>query len=696
MKQIFPQPLVLHFIWHPADVDKVLPFVQEIKKMLARDIDRPFSRELNIPVFFWNHIQKDVFKNGSPYVGEKNLIFPFVSSNTISHANWKKFYETLPNARAVFHVIPVAIEKGVFHSEGKMRGKNAIRAFDWEGKDAFCRHMLFNVAVAHGIYSFAYANDKRDRARSLHPLTIFFSHCKKDVDGEKVAEKVKEYVQKETTIIPFFDKTAIMAGEEFSAQILTSIERATLVLFETDLYSASHWCQMEIARAKEAQRPILGVDFRNHFEDRVFPGCANIPCIHLRHDILNLAPVESEKEILRVLEAALVETIRCRYNLSRLHALKEIKRIPTSATLLVRPPELSDFAKAGLPKSRKRWTYYPEPSVFQEEADWYSHGLLEARTPLWCSKDIDEFHGLKCGISVSEPDKEEFGEMLQVGHTPDSLQRLIQDVARHLLGRGAKLLFGGDLREKDESGFTRFILDEAKMLRERGIKHFPKIENHLAWPLSIDNENLCHFMADNDTVLLVELYDCPTALPQKIDSNIFLPPDTPYNQYVWAVSLSSMRKQLINRSDIRICAGGRRSGYKGSMPGVLEEVLWGLKEKKPLYLLGGFGGIIQDVVNAIALKEEPESLTEQWQVTHTSGYDEVVKLLEKHGNPVKYKQIVDELHKCSIKNLAKLAGLSVDEYSRLMQTPFVDESLFLILRGIRSLKRSKELKKGRK
>jgi len=40
----------------------------------------------------------------------------------------------------------------------------------------------------------------------------------------------------------------------------------------------------------------------------------------------------------------------------------------------------------------------------------------------------------------------------------------------------------------------------------------------------------------------------------------------------------------------RICLGGKLKGFKGKEPGVLEEARIALEFKKPLYLLGGFGG----------------------------------------------------------------------------------------------------------
>ena len=40
----------------------------------------------------------------------------------------------------------------------------------------------------------------------------------------------------------------------------------------------------------------------------------------------------------------------------------------------------------------------------------------------------------------------------------------------------------------------------------------------------------------------------------------------------------------------RVCLGGRTEGYQGKEPGVMEEARLALTYRRPLYLMGGFGG----------------------------------------------------------------------------------------------------------
>jgi len=57
-----------------------------------------------------------------------------------------------------------------------------------------------------------------------------------------------------------------------------------------------------------------------------------------------------------------------------------------------------------------------------------------------------------------------------------------------------------------------------------------------------------------------------------------------------ANALTAMRQRSAQEADRRIVWGGRIQGASGWMAGILEEVACTLKHKKPLLVLGGFGG----------------------------------------------------------------------------------------------------------
>lgn len=52
MKESYTSPLAVSFVWNLSDQEYVLPIIEVIRVNLARDKNRPFSRGLNIPLFF--------------------------------------------------------------------------------------------------------------------------------------------------------------------------------------------------------------------------------------------------------------------------------------------------------------------------------------------------------------------------------------------------------------------------------------------------------------------------------------------------------------------------------------------------------------------------------------------------------------------------------------------------------------------
>ena len=62
--------------------------------------------------------------------------------------------------------------------------------------------------------------------------------------------------------------------------------------------------------------------------------------------------------------------------------------------------------------------------------------------------------------------------------------------------------------------------------------------------------------------------------------------------------------------DARIFIGGKISGYKGKCPGVLEEFLIATASTHPVYLVGAFGGVTHDIIQALQGMQE-ESFKKQ-------------------------------------------------------------------------------------
>ena len=138
---------------------------------------------------------------------------------------------------------------------------------------------------------------------------------------------------------------------------------------------------------------------------------------------------------------------------------------------------------------------------------------------------------------------------------------------------------------------------------------------------------------------------------------------------------------MIDACDIRICAGGRMTGYSGMMPGVLEEVLIALSKNKPIYLLGGFGGITTVICQMLIEESMPQELCKEWHWSNINMHAPECMIMKANNNLLPDYEQVYELMK--IKNLRN--GLSVEDNKKLFFTPSTDVILELIAKGYKAL-----------
>jgi hypothetical protein len=320
---------------------------------------------------------------------------------------------------------------------------------------------------------------------------------------------------------------------------------------------------------------------------------------------------------------------------------------------------------------------YPEPPLYTEELNFLSRLGIKVSTPL--TIDFCSLHGKSVGISISEPTDE---ELISIGQYNKHLVQLSQDIARHLLARKATLLYGGDLRQ---NGFTQFIFEEAQALKIRmQSQNSIHIKNYIAWPIyKNDATDAKIWKAEYKPIAEMVELPYPDDVKDLVPSeDYFLPPTNSQNLFVWSRCLTEMRKKMIKDSNARICAGGKHKGYKGRMPGVLEEIIIAIEMKCPLFLLGGFGGVTASVCKLIQNDMTPEELTQEWQIQNNAGYKELLDfcLSRDSKHLVDYNLIAETIKSSDLRN-----GLSKEENYKLFTTPFIDEALNLILKGLKSL-----------
>jgi hypothetical protein len=662
-------PLSIFFVWHPLDKELVEPVFEDCFSSLRRDVDRPFSRAVNVPVFV--RTSTDLGIPGAITVQSKRaIIIAFIGRNSMSDERWVEYLQSLAKIDGA-DMVPVALDNTAFNFNGGIEAFNFIRSHDFPDESFNERTCL---AVFHEIYRFGLNEVGKRLGRGKESaLKLFLSHAKDRAQGVATAAALKRLIE-DGPMREFFDATDIAPGYEFEAEILAHIADSTLVAIHSDSYSSRYWCQREILAAKDADRPIIAVDLVGKFEDRRFPLGGNVPAVRISVD----ADLQiKEVHLLEVLQAALVESIRFYYSRESLTAYQVAGWFPADAILSARPPEACVLARLAAAIKREEDGcldfVYPDPPIYQEEAQHFEAFGLKPYTPL-TSANIN-LVGRKIGISISEPTDI---ELLALGQKAQHLRLLMQDLARYGLGYGAELVYGGDLRP---NGFTEFLFQEGHALQSRLKSLKVHLTNHIAWPIYLaDTVDVRDWKAKHRKISTMVEYPVPPDVSDLVASaGVFLEPSDQNSSFVWSRSLSEMRKAMIASCDFRICAGGRLTGYKGWMPGVLEEIVVAVEMEKPIFLIGGFGGVTRSLCRLIREKAVPEDLSFDWQVGSSSGLAEMVAFAASRGVDYKelYERGLEMLMNSDLRN-----GLSARENSRLFDSPFADEVIHLVLKGI--------------
>lgn len=280
------------------------------------------------------------------------------------------------------------------------------------------------------------------------------------------------------------------------------------------------------------------------------------------------------------------------------------------------------------------------------------------------------------GISISEISED---ELENLGQNANHLKQLSQTVAKYVMGCRATLVFGGDLRPKNS--FTDYLLEESRILKERLRLNGKFLKNYFAWPIyNANRKELVDWKVKNKE--FVEIVEVSGAQISDEEQSQFVKPDSPEHLYKWAKSLTKMRDEMIEHCDARIVAGGKLCGYKGRMPGVLEELIIACKKKKPVYLIGGFGGVAKAVGDFIFADKKDERLSLDWQKQSNAQLSGLLELYEKYDKEdLGYDTVFDVLSSLKINDFNH-NGLSKKENERLYESTNPDEICDLILKGL--------------
>jgi hypothetical protein len=200
--------------------------------------------------------------------------------------------------------------------------------------------------------------------------------------------------------------------------------------------------------------------------------------------------------------------------------------------------------------------------------------------------------GRRVSLSVSDsPD------LARLGLLEDHFRLALGEIARTVLTAGGTLAYGGHLRA---DGYTDFVVTELDRWQEGP----DAIRLYLPW--SVHRE-----------ATLAELDDFADKL-YRVGSTVYLDVDGhPIDDYLdkrsegelmttpeeTAAGLTAMRRYVTEHTAVRVLLGGKRAGFSGRYPGLVEEAISSVEAGQAMFLAGGFGGVTHDIAKALQVDD---------------------------------------------------------------------------------------------
>lgn len=188
-------------------------------------------------------------------------------------------------------------------------------------------------------------------------------------------------------------------------------------------------------------------------------------------------------------------------------------------------------------------------------------------------------------------------DLARLGLTETHFRLALGELARAVLVAGGTLAYGGHL---EADGLTTFLMDE---VRRYGRPDQVNLRVYQAWSvhrrlplkdLDAARKRLGIFgeivFLDPDGARI----DMAKGRAGRTKTYTVEPAEA-------AHGLTAMRRVVTAETQGRLVLGGRRTGYSGRWPGVLEEAVLALEAGQPLYLAAGFGGVTADIAGALGL-----------------------------------------------------------------------------------------------
>ena len=324
---------------------------------------------------------------------------------------------------------------------------------------------------------------------------------------------------------------------------------------------------------------------------------------------------------------------------------------------------------------------HPDPPLSDEDAAVFGDAVQFMTPSGRYLGERGRLAGRVLGLSMSEStDCERFGV------THRSLDDVYLELSRGMLLLGATLAYGGYLQL---DGYTLALFDAVKSYHAN--ENAPRLErviNYLGWPVKGNAKVEAKYKFDASFRRVPRPGDADLAKWPKegMDSPKSVP-----ELAAWSRGMTALRHIMTGECHARILLGGKvgpkanasadAPWFASRMPGVLEEALFSVEARQPLYLVGGWGGAAR-LVGDLLRGHVPEAATWEFQ-SRSPLMAELHRDWIRPGGEVLYARTVKVFHDAGPAGCNN--GLSAADNDELFQCRHAPRIIELIVTGLSRL-----------
>lgn len=646
IKMFYKRPLEIKLIWD-SDFEKGNEYAELVYQNFMRNEDIAIDYNLNIPVYFVSKPDLSLIISSSV----STICFVFVDDNMIINRKlWEPIFIELEKfaKQESYCLVPIKFSPHAFIAF------ESLKLLNFYIEDDKTKFDKFLLAAAYSIYRTVFNNSKTQKV----DIPLFLSHAKR-TKGEDIAKNIIKYISNSKSPLKvFFDENDIHYGERFDITIEENLKKSSLIVLHTDGYSGREFCRRELMLAKKYERPIVLVDYLETGENRSFPYMGNTKTIR----------VEKNINYFKLIFEILKESIRLEYFKQKNQSIVNFFRSDFSKIRVIPyPPELLTMAFSD---NKKEVIIYPNPILGNEEVQ-----ILKIQNPnksfltpilyVTSSKNYREMlNGHTISFSISESS--------DMKNSKDKLyrsQEMLVNISRYLIASGSKLVYTGSFFYPNFN-FLDILIEQFKTYKEW-------IEEKEG--ISKDSFEYLYLKKSSNSISKSQLANVASVAKLIAIDPIGASDIDEINE---SLSLTKIREQASQKVTASIFIGGKNQGYLGVMPGVLEEFLIAIKNKKSVFLLGAFGGIVSEIIKLIDQKSDQIIISNDYQIKQKNKFFNEYNEYAKNNDlePIDFNKIAQLIRKIKISDLNN--GLSTKENYELFRSDDPDLISSLILKGL--------------